>query len=66
MTKDRLAALKASQGDDDIVVSVEDTRGGGYMDEFFQEVEEIRENIEKIQANVEEVKKKVQVSIKKW
>ncbi|XP_022251912.1 syntaxin-like isoform X1 [Limulus polyphemus] len=58
MTKDRLAALKASQGDDDVAVAVEDVRGGGYMDEFFQEVEEIRENIEKIQANVEEVKKK--------
>ncbi|XP_076364676.1 syntaxin-1A-like isoform X1 [Tachypleus tridentatus] len=58
MTKDRLAALKASQGDDDVSVAVEDVRGGGYMDEFFQEVEEIRENIEKIQANVEEVKKK--------
>ena len=28
------------------------------MDEFFQEVEEIRENIDKIQSNVEEVKKK--------
>lgn len=28
------------------------------MDEFFNEVEEIREMIDKIQANVEEVKKK--------
>ncbi|XP_041977113.1 syntaxin-1A isoform X7 [Aricia agestis] len=60
MTKDRLAALQAAQSDDDDVgpddvnVPVE----GGYMDEFFSEVEEIREMIDKIQANVEEVKKK--------
>ncbi|XP_044734576.1 syntaxin-1A isoform X4 [Chrysoperla carnea] len=60
MTKDRLAALVAAQSDDDDVgpddvsVNVE----GGFMDEFFAEVEEIREMIDKIQANVEEVKKK--------
>lgn len=30
----------------------------GRMDEFFQEVEDIRENIGKIQNNVEEVKRK--------
>ncbi|XP_045785050.1 syntaxin-1A isoform X2 [Maniola jurtina] len=60
MTKDRLAALQAAQSDDDDVgpddvnVPVE----GGFMDEFFSEVEEIREMIDKIQANVEEVKKK--------
>jgi syntaxin 1A len=60
MTKDRLAALKAAQSDDDdvgpddVAVTVE----GGFMDEFFAEVEEIREMIDKIQANVEEVKKK--------
>ncbi|XP_021927508.1 syntaxin-1A isoform X4 [Zootermopsis nevadensis] len=60
MTKDRLAALKAAQSDDDdvgpddVTVTVE----GGFMDEFFAEVEEIREMIDKIQANVEEVKKK--------
>ena len=30
----------------------------GFMDEFFTEVEELRETIDKIQANVEEVKKK--------
>ncbi|CAG4911671.1 unnamed protein product [Colias eurytheme] len=41
-------------GPDDVNVPVE----GGYMDEFFSEVEEIREMIDKIQANVEEVKKK--------
>lgn len=60
MPKDRLAALKAAQSDDDdgmgddCAVNVE----GSKMDEFFQEVEEIRDNIDKIQANVEEVKKK--------
>merc|ERR1719193_2261089 len=31
---------------------------GSKMDEFFQEVEDIRENIDKIQLNVEEVKRK--------
>lgn len=30
----------------------------GKMDDFFQEVEEIRENIDKIQSNVEDVKRK--------
>ena len=40
-------------GSDDIGVNVE-----GRMDEFFQEVEDIRENIGKIQNNVEEVKRK--------
>jgi syntaxin 1A len=30
----------------------------GFMDDFFKEVEEIREMIDKIQENVEEVKKK--------
>jgi len=58
MPRDRLAALKAAQSDDDdgsddIGVNVE-----GRMDEFFQEVEDIRENIGKIQNNVEEVKRK--------
>uniref|UniRef100_A0A1E1XFB6 Putative snare protein syntaxin 1 n=1 Tax=Amblyomma aureolatum TaxID=187763 RepID=A0A1E1XFB6_9ACAR len=56
MTKDRLGALKAAQGEDDVSVTVEE--GANFMDEFFAEVEEIRENIDKIQANVEEVKKK--------
>ena len=31
---------------------------GGRMDEFFSEVEDIRENIDKIQLNVDEVKRK--------
>lgn len=62
MTKDRLAALQAdiaAQSDDedmpeDVAVPVE----GSFMEDFFNEVEEIREMIDKIQANVEEVKKK--------
>ena len=41
-------------GGDDLAVNVD----GGKMDEFFQEVEEIRENIDKIEHNVEDVKKK--------
>ncbi|XP_053683230.1 syntaxin-1A isoform X3 [Sabethes cyaneus] len=61
MTKDRLAALQAAQSDDedmpeDVAVPVEGP--GGFMEDFFNEVEEIREMIDKIQANVEEVKKK--------
>ncbi|KAH9390046.1 Syntaxin-1A, partial [Tyrophagus putrescentiae] len=56
MTKDRLAALKAAQvDDDDVAIGMEEK--GGYMEEFFTEVEQIRENIEKMQTNVEEVKK---------
>jgi len=62
MTKDRLAALKAAQSDEDDVgpddVAVNVDGQVGYMDDFFNEVEEIREMIEKIQNNVEEVKKK--------
>lgn len=38
---------------DDVAINVD-----GFMDEFFSEVEEIREMIDKIQYNVEEVKKK--------
>lgn len=56
MTKDRLAALKAAQPDDDeVTVGIEEK--GGYMDDFFKEVEDIRENIARMQENVEEVKK---------
>lgn len=40
-------------GMDDVAINVD-----GFMDEFFSEVEEIREMIDKIQFNVEEVKKK--------
>ncbi|RWS04527.1 syntaxin-like protein, partial [Dinothrombium tinctorium] len=42
--------------DDEVAVGVEE-KGCSYMEDFFQEVEEIRENIEKMQLNVEDVKK---------
>merc|ERR1712241_437249 len=61
MPRDRLAALKAAQSDDDDVGGSEDmavNMGDGKMDEFFAEVEDIRNSIDKIQANVEEVKRK--------
>jgi syntaxin 1A len=61
MPRDRLAALKAAQSDDDDM-GADDSMGVnmdvGKMDEFFQEVEEIRENIDKIQNNVDDVKHK--------
>lgn len=43
-------------GPDDVAVNVEGR--DDFMNDFFNEVEEIREMIDKIQANVEEVKKK--------
>jgi syntaxin 1A len=43
-------------GPDDTVIPVEGR--DGFMDDFFKDVEEIREMIDKIQENVEEVKKK--------
>lgn len=56
MTRDRLAALRAAQpDDDDVTIGVEER--GGYMDDFFREVEDIRELITRMQENVEEVKK---------
>ncbi|XP_060074612.1 syntaxin [Ylistrum balloti] len=59
MTKDRLAALKAAQSDDeeadDVAVNVDSS---GFMERFFGQVEEIRGMIDKISDNVEEVKKK--------
>jgi len=60
MPRDRLAALRAAQSDeddmggDDVAVTMESSK----MDEFFLDVEDIRTNIDKIQANVEEVKRK--------
>ena len=41
-------------GNDDMEVTIEGTK----MDEFFQDIEEIRTNIDKIQAQVDEVKRK--------
>merc|ERR1711936_597858 len=60
MPRDRLAALRAAQrdeddmGGEDVAVTLE----GSKMDEFFLEVEDIRSNIDKIHGNVEEVKRK--------
>ena len=52
--------LQAQSDDEDVAdeVAVNVEGRDGFMDEFFSEVEEIREMIDKIQANVEEVKKK--------
>ncbi|XP_041881833.1 syntaxin-1A isoform X2 [Corvus kubaryi] len=51
------ASLKAKDSDDDdeVTVSVDRDR---FMDEFFEQVEEIRGFIDKISENVEEVKRK--------
>lgn len=62
MTKDRLAALKAAQPNDDGwptdgEVSVDINQRADLMVEFFAEVEVIRENIGRMQELVEEVKK---------
>lgn len=59
MPRDRLAALKAAQNEeDDGAVDMEVNMEGGTMDEFFADVEDIRENIDKIQNNVNCVKHK--------
>ncbi|XP_021110059.1 syntaxin-1A isoform X1 [Heterocephalus glaber] len=56
--KDRtqeLRTAKDSDDDDDVTVTVDRDR---FMDEFFEQVEEIRGFIDKIAENVEEVKRK--------
>ncbi|XP_055148885.1 syntaxin-1A isoform X2 [Symphalangus syndactylus] len=56
--KDRtqeLRTAKDSDDDDDVAVTVDRDR---FMDEFFEQVEEIRGFIDKIAENVEEVKRK--------
>nr|KAF6356143.1 syntaxin 1A [Myotis myotis] len=56
--KDRtqeLRTAKDSDDDDDVTVTVDRDR---FMDEFFEQVEEIRGFIDKISENVEEVKRK--------
>ncbi|XP_072029114.1 syntaxin-1A-like isoform X5 [Amphiura filiformis] len=59
--RDRLGSLKRGDGEedevgpDDVAVNMESDK---YMEEFFEQVEEIRNNIDKIAQNVEEVKKK--------
>ncbi|XP_006743932.2 syntaxin-1A, partial [Leptonychotes weddellii] len=49
------AQAKDSDDDDDVTVTVD---RDGFMDEFFEQVEEIRGFIDKISENVEEVKRK--------
>ncbi|KAI6235507.1 hypothetical protein M3Y95_00058900 [Aphelenchoides besseyi] len=59
--KDRLTALQAArQGDDEHEddVTALDVTQGQFMEEFFEQVEEIRGSIDLIASNVEEVKKK--------
>jgi hypothetical protein len=57
--KDRLGALKAAQwqGDEDHEddVNALDMTQGQFMEEFFEQVEEIRGSIDLIASNVEEV-----------
>jgi len=61
MTKDRLAALKAAQSDDDesdmdeVTLNMEPR--DGFMDEFFAEVEELRGMVQRVQDDTEQVKK---------
>ncbi|TFJ98717.1 Syntaxin-1B [Platysternon megacephalum] len=50
-----LEEAKDSDDDDEVTVSVDRDR---FMDEFFEQVEEIRGFIDKISENVEEVKRK--------
>lgn len=59
MTKDRLSALKAAQSEDEQDDDMHmDTGNAQYMEEFFEQVEEIRGSVDIIANNVEEVKKK--------
>ncbi|ESO03789.1 hypothetical protein HELRODRAFT_80076 [Helobdella robusta] len=61
MTKDRLAALKAAQGDqddDDDFSAVNPVCQDTFMENFFEQIEEIRRMVDKISSSVEEVKKK--------
>jgi len=56
MTKDRLAALRAAQDEDDDEVHVNmDTTV--FMEEFFKQVEDIRDNVDAIHKFVNEVKR---------
>ncbi|KAL4002678.1 hypothetical protein ACH3XW_4455 [Acanthocheilonema viteae] len=60
MTKDRLSALKAAQAEEDHEddLAATDSAQGQFMEEFFEQVEEIRGSVDLIASNVEEVKKK--------
>ncbi|XP_075902913.1 syntaxin 3b isoform X2 [Nelusetta ayraudi] len=54
--KDRLEQLKATcdQDDDEVEIAMDNA---AFMDEFFSQIEDIRNSIEKIDVNVAEVKK---------
>lgn len=57
MTKDRLAALKAAQDendDDEVHVNMDQSV---FMEEFFNQVEDIRANVESILKSVNDIKK---------
>ncbi|XP_075032572.1 syntaxin-2 isoform X1 [Mixophyes fleayi] len=56
--RDRLAELSAAKGIEDDGDTVVDIQKEQFMDNFFHQVEEIRNCIAKISENVEEVKKK--------
>ncbi|EYC36026.1 hypothetical protein Y032_0944g3150 [Ancylostoma ceylanicum] len=59
MTKDRLSALKQAQSEDEQDDDMHmDTGNAQYMEEFFEQVEEIRGSVDLIANSVEEVKKK--------
>uniref|UniRef100_A0A8C5Q6N6 Syntaxin-2 n=1 Tax=Leptobrachium leishanense TaxID=445787 RepID=A0A8C5Q6N6_9ANUR len=56
--RDRLTELSADKGHEEDGESVVVMQNENFMDDFFLQVEEIRNNIIKISENVEEVKKK--------
>lgn len=63
MTKDRLAALKAAQGDEeetdgDVCAVNLGATPENFMEAFFEQVEEIRKMVDKIASDVDEVRKK--------
>lgn len=60
MTKDRLQALKTAKSyeDEESEEALLDATGNKYMEEFFEQIEEICGSIDVIANNVEEVKKK--------
>jgi len=56
MTKDRLAALRAAQNDGDEEEIHQNYDSSVFMEEFFNQVDDIRTNVENIQRCVNEVK----------
>ncbi|NP_999785.1 syntaxin [Strongylocentrotus purpuratus] len=55
--RDRLGSLKRNE-EDDVGQSRGHVESEKFMEEFFEQVEEVRNNIDKISKNVDEVKKK--------